>query len=104
MKISSAMKPAVHVMNFLIHSGSGWREKSRSIPEHDCIGQASQSAQCIKGPFQETPHSYCSAKGSPSPTGSYSSLVGWSEFRVLEDKGCRSLDIQEPRDDLGQTL
>ena len=44
-----------------------------------------------KEPFQETPHSYLSAKG--SPTGSYSNLVEWPEFRVLEDKGCRSLDI-----------
>lgn len=92
MKISSAMKPAVHVMSIPIQSGSGWREKSRSIPEHDCIGQA-KVLNASKDPFQETPHSYCSAKGSPAPTGSYSSLVGWSESRVLEDKGCRSLDI-----------
>lgn len=46
-----------------------------------------------KEPFQETPHSYRSAEGSPTPTGSYSNPVGWREFRVLEDKGCRYLDI-----------
>ena len=43
--------------------------------------------------FQETPHSFSSTEGSPTPTGSYSNPVGWPEFRVLEDKGCRSLDI-----------
>ena len=66
MKISSAMKPAVHVMSFLIHSGS-WREKSRSIPEHDCIGQASQSAQCIKGTFPRDSPFLLLCQGQPHP-------------------------------------
>ena len=65
--ISSAMKPAVHMMSVPIHSGLGWREKPRSIPEHDCIGQASQSAQCIKGTFPRDSPFLPLCRGQPHP-------------------------------------